>query len=160
MYRQHSKMLDDRSKDQVNVSAANQKRGKIKEHSQPGGWVCAVFGPRTAPGLERAGMEAREKRCAARDRGVGRRALAAEARSEHAELSKCSVLARSPYEALGKSALEDAVRTREISCLKAHLPQQRAAPASSPFARKRAPRPRARTMVDHRHQLANGAGRL
>lgn len=151
-------MLDDRSKDQVNVSAANQKRGKIKEHSQPGGWVCAVFGPRTAPGLERAGMEAREERCAAKGRGVGQRALAAEARSGHAELSKCSVFARSPWEALGKSALEDVVRTHEILCLKAHFPRHRAAPALSPFERKVRPTSTCTHHdVDHRHRLANGA---
>ena len=62
-------------------------------------------------------MEAREEQCAAKGRGVGQRALAAEARSGHAELSRCSVLARSPREKLEKSTLKGGVRTREILCV-------------------------------------------
>lgn len=81
----HQDNVEDGSKIQVRVSAADQAGVKTKDGSQPGGWVCAVFG-RYSPSSRKRGAEARTSAdVSARRRGVGRRASAAEARLGHAE---------------------------------------------------------------------------
>lgn len=81
----HPNAVEDRPRIQVRVSGAIQTRVKTKDRSQPGGWVCALFG-RYSPSSRKRGVEARASDdVSAKRRGVGQRASAAEARFRHAE---------------------------------------------------------------------------